>query len=200
MYRVTPRYDWHDDGTNSSDPEHRFGTVRYNYSATSNPVYEPKPSYLAAKTFAGKLNGYVYNKQIQSSSNVSTTDYILFFYKNLDTTYSCEDIVIVVWTTGSPHYVQIPSSDGNFSVTNYLGNETSVAIAYGGFLSIYVDDSPFYIVPLSPNPLLSLITSTTRFPLEIFGDVTTVTIPIEVYNPLNESIVFMPEDETTAQV
>lgn len=48
-------YDWHDDGENPGDPEHRFGIVRWQYHAGRNPVYDAKPAYEAMKAFAAQL-------------------------------------------------------------------------------------------------------------------------------------------------
>ena len=38
-------YDWHDDGTNPQEGEHRFGIVQHEYHAGRDPVYDPKPAY-----------------------------------------------------------------------------------------------------------------------------------------------------------
>ena len=43
-------YDWHDDGQNSKDVEHNFGTVTWDY--------KPKPAYHAAQTLIKELRGY----------------------------------------------------------------------------------------------------------------------------------------------
>ena len=45
-------YDWHDDGTDPKEPEHHFGIVHHEYHAGRDPVYDPKPAYLAMKAFA----------------------------------------------------------------------------------------------------------------------------------------------------
>lgn len=45
-------YDWRDDGTNPTNPEHHFGIVRHDYHAGRNPVFDPKPAYFAAQTLA----------------------------------------------------------------------------------------------------------------------------------------------------
>jgi len=42
-------YDWHDDGTNPQESEHRFGIVRNEYHAGRDPVYDAKPAYLVAR-------------------------------------------------------------------------------------------------------------------------------------------------------
>lgn len=42
-------YDWRDDGDDSKEAEHRFGLVRRKYRENEQPVFEPKPSYLAVQ-------------------------------------------------------------------------------------------------------------------------------------------------------
>jgi len=42
-------YDWHNDSPSPTDSESNFGTVRYEYCAGVDPVYQPKPAYDAAK-------------------------------------------------------------------------------------------------------------------------------------------------------
>jgi hypothetical protein len=44
-------YDWHDDGPEPNEAEHRFGMVGFEYHKNREPVYDPKPSYLRQKLF-----------------------------------------------------------------------------------------------------------------------------------------------------
>ena len=48
-------YDWHDDGTDPREPEHHFGTVANPYHNGANPIYDPKPAYLAMKALTTEL-------------------------------------------------------------------------------------------------------------------------------------------------
>jgi polysaccharide biosynthesis protein PslG len=48
---LTIWYDWHDDGTDPKEPEHRFGLVRYAETGNPQQPFEPKPAYEAARQF-----------------------------------------------------------------------------------------------------------------------------------------------------
>ncbi len=53
---LTIWYDWRDDGENASDPELRFGLVRF----AADQAFHPKPAYFAAQRFLGQ-RALVYN-------------------------------------------------------------------------------------------------------------------------------------------
>ena len=48
-------YDWHDDGTDPKEGEHHFGTVAHAEFAGRDPLYDPKPAYLAARRQLGPI-------------------------------------------------------------------------------------------------------------------------------------------------
>src|SRR6202034_4368710 len=75
-------YDWHDDGTDPKEPEHHFGTVAAEYHKGGDPVYDPKPAYLAAKTLASQLKGYRFNKRLISGDEAA--DYVLLFSRDAE--------------------------------------------------------------------------------------------------------------------
>ena len=70
-------YDWHNDGTNKTNPEHNFGTVQFEYKSGANPVY--KHNYyiivynLSAKTITSNLKDFHYVKRI------ATNDFQIMF-------------------------------------------------------------------------------------------------------------------------
>lgn len=51
-------YDWKNDGTEASDPEHNFGTVTH--------ALEPRPSYRAVQTLTRELHGYRVARRIET--------------------------------------------------------------------------------------------------------------------------------------
>ncbi|MGB2822241.1 MAG: hypothetical protein WBF17_14750, partial [Phycisphaerae bacterium] len=57
-------YDWHDDGRDPKEAEHHFGTVAHAHHAGREPVYDPKPAYLAAKTLTTVLKDFRFNKRL----------------------------------------------------------------------------------------------------------------------------------------
>jgi len=58
-------YDWRDDGLNPDEPEHHFGTVFNSYHVNREPVYNAKPTYLAARTLSAFFAGYRFEKRIE---------------------------------------------------------------------------------------------------------------------------------------
>jgi hypothetical protein len=103
-------YDWHDDGPDPKESEHRFGTVGHDYREGNEQVFDPKPTYLAARTLTKELHGFRFNKRLMLQS---ADDYILLFSRE---TGGKTEVKIVVWTTGAPHRVLIPASATQFPV------------------------------------------------------------------------------------
>jgi hypothetical protein len=79
-------YDWHDDGQDPEEPEHHFGTVRFDYTE--------KPAYLAAKRLIEALKGTRFAACLSGAP-----DYVLLFSDG-------KHKVIAAWTTGAPHEVE----------------------------------------------------------------------------------------------
>lgn len=87
-------YDWHDDGPDAKEREHHFGTVAYAYHHGRNPVYDPKPAWLAARKLTSALAGYRFEKRLPLAGE---QDFALLFVKG-------DSRKAVVWTvSGSEH-------------------------------------------------------------------------------------------------
>ena len=133
---LTIWYDWHDDGINPKDREHHFGIVHHDYHAGATQVYDPKPAYDAALTYAHELAGVRFKERIKTTSG---DDYILTFTKG---TTEC----VAAWTTAStPHDVTIPLPDGVYTVISYDGKSHTEATATGGTLTLRLDGGPQYL-------------------------------------------------------
>lgn len=141
-------YDWHDDGLSPKDPEHHFGTVGHAYHAGRDPVYDPKPAYLAAKTLTTALDGYQFKKRLAVGGG---DDYVLLFAKG-------DEVRLAAWTTSaSPHTVWVLASPGRFTVTTHTGESLSILSVSARGLAIPLTDSPQYFTPEKPNALLKTI-------------------------------------------
>ncbi len=152
-------YDWHDDGPNPQEPEHHFGTVFLDYHKSRDPVYDPKPAYLAAKTYTTQLAAFNFNKRLLIGS--PTEDFVLLFDKG-------EDVRVVAWTTSSkPHPITIPASAGAFNVTSHTGEKLPAVNADDKGLTITLTDAPQYLAADKSNDLLRLAAAWQRAPLEI---------------------------------
>ena len=140
-------YDWRDDGTDPVDPEHHFGTVENAYLGGQSPVYKPKPAYLAAQKLTTELAGLSFNKRLLLDD--AGQDYLLLF-----SSPDHQKIKLAAWTTGSPHAITLPFSPGEFLV----GKDMTVGP------QIALTDTPVYLTPLAPNPLLQKAVEWESFP------------------------------------
>jgi hypothetical protein len=137
---LTIWYDWHDDGGNLKDQESNFGTVHFDYHANASPVYEPKPAYLAAQTYARELAGYRFKERLKTDS---LGDYVVSFAKE-----NTERACLVAWTTvATPHQVKIALPNGTYEITSYDGKKRTETAVVDGSLALTVDGGPAYIQP-----------------------------------------------------
>ena len=128
-------YDWRDDGSDPSEPEHHFGVVRNAYQAGRDQVYEPKPAYRAAKTFSEYFNGFVFEKRLAVDRD---DDYVLTFSRSGDRRFAA-------WTTSSTaHRIDIPMDQGEFKVTRHTGESAGSLTASPTGISIEVSTQPVY--------------------------------------------------------
>lgn len=151
-------YDWHNDGEDAKEAEHNFGTVGHKYFEGRNPIYDPKPAYLAARAFTSTLRGFGFNKRLWTGD---PNDYLMLFSKG-------DEVRLAAWTTGrGPYRISIPASAGAFRVINHLGEAMSPLDANGDTLEIEVSDSVRYVVPEKTNDLLRIAAAWERAPKEI---------------------------------
>jgi hypothetical protein len=131
-------YDWHDDGPDPKEPEHHFGTVKFPYHAGREPVYDPKPAYLAAKTFSTVLGGFRFRKRVTAGGK---DDYVYLFVKGAEAR-------LVAWTTANdPHAVTLPLGPAEFQVTAHTGESLPAVNASGRDITLTITDAPVYLVP-----------------------------------------------------
>jgi hypothetical protein len=130
-------YDWHD-GPQPLDPDAHFGLVRFPYRAGNDPVYEPKPAYLAARTVTHLLCGYTFRRRLQIGS---AEDYVLLFTRG-------RRARLVAWTTNSvPHTIMIPRAHGRFQAIDLEGRREHPLRAHRHDLTLVVTSAPQYILP-----------------------------------------------------
>jgi hypothetical protein len=135
---VTIWYDWHEDGPDPQNVEHHFGIVHSDYQAGAANVYEPKPAYDSARTYSQALDGYRFQKRIETKSQ---GDFVLSFAKE-------DKPCLVAWTTSlSPHSLKIPAADGIYLATSFDGKTQREVAATGGVIVLKLDDGPQYLKP-----------------------------------------------------
>jgi hypothetical protein len=173
-------YDWHDDGVDPKEPEHHFGTVKFPYFKGRDPVYDPKPAYLAAKTLTAKLAGFQFSKRLAVGSR---DDYVFLFSKG-------NEVRLAAWTTAEkPHAIVIPASPGRFAATSHTGQTLPVLTADAQGLAVTVTDAPQYLIPESANELLQIGAAWQRVPGEFRHKAQPlVALNLTLRNPLTRSI------------
>ncbi|TWT84830.1 hypothetical protein CA13_63110 [Planctomycetes bacterium CA13] len=140
-------YDWHDDGRDEHEPEHHFGSVAHEYHETRNPVYDPKPAYLAAKTLTSTLDGFRFTKRIATGN---PDDYALLFTSD---TQRC----LVLWTVSADaHEIVLPASTCTFDAKSHTGERLEIVSAHSNSLTVTISDSPQFLITSGPNEKLDL--------------------------------------------
>ena len=142
-------YDWRDDGLNPNQPEHHFGTVSNFYHEGRDPVYDPKPAYLAAKTLTAFFSGYRFEKRLNAGS---AEDYVFVFRKagspagQLRGGAEGGELRFAAWTTANAaHGVLLPLSLGSYTTTPHTGQSVSIVNADQKGLRITLTTAPVYI-------------------------------------------------------
>ncbi|HVQ37624.1 MAG TPA: hypothetical protein VMS31_08825 [Pyrinomonadaceae bacterium] len=129
-------YDWRDDGRDANEAEHHFGTVSNSYHEGRDPVYDPKPAYLAAKTLSGFFNGYRFEKRVDTGHS---DEYVLAFRKGSEMRFAA-------WTTASGNRrVMLPMSPGQYSTSLYNGMDTGAVNADAKGFAVTLTSAPVYI-------------------------------------------------------
>ena len=173
-------YDWHDDGLDPKDPEHHFGTVKNEFHAGADPVYDAKPSYLACRTASRFLDGFRFSKRLWLGRE---DDYALLFSR-------ANEVCLAAWTTArDPHAAVIPASPGTFTSLNLTGDRKDTLTADARGLSLTLDSSPCYLTPDAPNDLLRVAAAWDRAPLEVVVEAPTdASVKLSLRNPLKSQL------------
>jgi polysaccharide biosynthesis protein PslG len=136
-------YDWRD-GPTPTDPGSHCGLVSFGYHAGEDPVYTPKPAYLAARTLTHTLDGYSFRARLQVGG---PDDYVLLFTQG-------KQARLVVWTTSAtPHELLIPRSRGRFQVTELEGQKRHSLRAHRHGLAVTLTIAPQYLIPRKADQL-----------------------------------------------
>eukprot|EP01113_Clastostelium_recurvatum_P034278 TRINITY_DN4630_c0_g1_i1.p1 TRINITY_DN4630_c0_g1~~TRINITY_DN4630_c0_g1_i1.p1 ORF type:complete len:984 (+),score=128.95 TRINITY_DN4630_c0_g1_i1:145-3096(+) len=163
---VSIYYDWHDDGTSTTDPEHNFGTVQNAYYPSSNSsiktVYEPKPAFFTAATFQLYMRGYRYTNRLvtnPSSSNDGDNiddEYALVF-SNANGNMSAPGLM-VVWTTATSS--SPPQDKAIVKVSGYSDASAAVLVhnMYGNVTySLTADSTGTLALSLTPGEIYYIV-------------------------------------------
>ena len=154
-------YDWHDDGTDPKEPEHHFGTTNNAYKKDQTPTYDPKPAYIAAKTFTETFRGFRYNKRIGVGPPGILSDnvHVFLFDKG-------DEIRLACWTTAKEaDFISIPCDSAKFKAVSHLGKKLPDIVAENGCLKFEISEGPVYLIPEKPDGFWSEVAKLESVPL-----------------------------------
>jgi hypothetical protein len=120
-------YDWKNDGTNSDEREHNFGTMTRDL--------KPKPAYLAAKVLTHTLEGYSVGERLDVGNE---NDYVLRLKSGANQ-------ALAFWTIGEQHDVTLPIKEGKGTLVDMLGVETPLSWKADG-LKLNLSQSARYLL------------------------------------------------------
>ncbi len=178
-------YDWHDDGSDPKEPEHHFGTTLNPTHAGRDPIYDPKPAYLAAQTLAAQLKGYRFSKRLVTASD---DDWILLFEKPGKAAGVQPPVKLVAWTVSTtPRQVRLAVSPGAFSVVQHDGAAAPPVQADAKGLQLDLTDTPRYLTPLGRNASLLLLGAWQKLPDQVSMDARAAgSLPCRIQNPFSK--------------
>jgi len=128
-------YDWQNDGEKPQEIEHHFGTVLPTFYAAREPVYDPKPAYLAAKTLSSFFSGYQFSERVGPGND----DYVLKFHRNAE-------VRIAAWTTSRPgRQVTIPLAPATYRIISHKGESLALKTVTESGLLLSLTNAPQYI-------------------------------------------------------
>ncbi len=116
-------YDWHDDGQDPNNSEHHFGTVTWDY--------KPKPAFRAMKTLIAQLRGF---HPVARIGLGRLEDFVVPFYKG-------RQIKLAVWTTGSPHRLDLGEGIHIARAVNFEGKPRQ----FWGLPKVRLTNAPLYL-------------------------------------------------------
>ncbi len=138
---LTIWFDWDDFGCyprTSADvvSYNMYGIVHPAYHAGRNPVFDPKPAYLAARTLATQLAGCRFVKRLPIGG---ADDYLLLFH-------GPQGNRLAAWTTSRRvREVVLPLASGGYRLTNETGAKTRTLVARADKLQLSISHDPEYI-------------------------------------------------------
>ena len=123
-------YDWKNDGNDSNDKEHNFGTV--------SPDLTPKPAYVAIKTLTHELAGFVIRNRLPAEG---TNDFVLVL------TNAAGETRLAAWTLGESHAINLPlpaAAAREISVVDGSGRAGAVETKDGS-VTLSISGMPRYV-------------------------------------------------------
>jgi hypothetical protein len=183
-------YDWHDDGANPKEEEHRFGIVGHDYHAGRNPVYDPKPAYAAMKTMTEQLGGFRFDKRLSAFRPDSASSLVDALSRNEMVRRLMEgesagaskgdegqvllftrqnEIRVAAWDSSlnkNEGARLMPASAGKIAATSLAGPRREIEASAQG-LPFAFSGVPEVLVSEGPNAMWRVAASWSRIPLDL---------------------------------
>ncbi len=132
-------YDWRNDGPDTASTEDNFGLVRHAYHPGRTPVFDPKPSYMAAQTLLDTLGDFCYDHPLPVAGSIDA--HALSFARETEHRYAA-------WTTApSPQSVILPLPAGRYTILGIAGNVTQTVTADKSGLPITLTGEVQFVLP-----------------------------------------------------
>lgn len=123
-------YDWKNDGSDSKNKEHNFGTVSMDLA--------PKPAYVAIQTLTRELAGFTIRNRLQTEDS---NDIVLVLTNNAGGTK------LAAWTLGESHTINLPllaAAVKEISVVDG-GGQVSAGEIKDGSVTLSISGAPRYV-------------------------------------------------------
>jgi len=120
-------YDWKNDGTDSNEREHQFGTVKHDL--------DPKAAYLAVKVLSSTLAGY----SIQQKLDLGNENDFAFKLTNGNRE------AVAFWTVGPRHKVTLPIDPTEVTLVGIYGGKVIINWKTE-YLNLRAEQSPQYLL------------------------------------------------------
>ncbi len=105
------------------------------YHEGREPVYDPKPAFLAAKALTAFFNGYRFEKRLEVGGG---DDYVLAFRK-------AGDVRIAAWTAGRNHRLLVPLNPGRYAGTRHTGENIGSLASQPDGVTLELTNAPIYL-------------------------------------------------------
>jgi hypothetical protein len=115
--------------------------VGHSYRSGADLVYQPKPSYLSAKTFLQFFGGYLFERRVPAESD---DDFVLTFSNG-------KEQRLAVWTASRTHRLTIRLEPGSYAMTKHTGEDAGEVRSTRTGLSLEVRPRQFTFAAGKPT-------------------------------------------------
>lgn len=130
-------YNWQEQGSDSSDSEHKYGLIR-DGDVDASDEDNKKPAFFAVKVLNALLRDYRFDKIISNTNGI----YCMRFKKGTELAYA-------VWTTGKdmmPYPLEL--TNGQWEATQLMGDATNITVTNSVPATLQLQSMPLIVKPV----------------------------------------------------